>query len=503
MKKRITIFWIIISVSINVFSQVNNNTNIDLSILSPEWRYVNSVSLTQNDEIQFVNSINSWDLSYSKTNPLLVFKNNDGLLVNYYTIRDSKEICPDGFRIPLVSDFNQLLKNYFFTFNKYSDDPKDFILKGNQSILRGSEESDGIYSYLDDDNKLRYWVLDNYSNNELGKAISITRNANSYFPIFFDSKPYVVSVLDKKSGLNLYCIEKFDHHFKDTELTYNKLVPIEFSKLENTLTDLMIKSKTKNFNFTGTLRFDASGKNVSDGFGDLDNIDNQSLYNSIKNTILNWSVYPYYNDIRVMSKAPINLKIIRYKVEKSKFTSLSNQKIYDLKLNNLSDTKLFNRVRNCADNDFKFNYKSDYYKIEFNGNLENEPKINLLNKVKGKGPIYSLLSVVPGLGQLKIKQQDGYRKLRLWHFSVPIGAIAIASKIYSNYCYLKYLNNLDGTGSRKYYTNANFSQKIFMSSLGVYSIMSLVDFSLTFGIGCKNKALQYSVNRKIKSSLNQ
>ena len=203
MKNQLTIFCILISASFNLLSQVNkNNTNIDLANISRKWYYVNSVSLTQNDEIQFVNSINSWDLSYSKTNPLLVFKNNDGLLVNYYTIRDSKEICPDGFRIPLISDFDQLLKNYFFTFNKNSDDPKDFILKGNQSILRGSEESDGIYSYLDDDNILRYWVLDNYSNDESGKAISITRNANSYFPVFFDSKPYVVSALDKKSGLN-------------------------------------------------------------------------------------------------------------------------------------------------------------------------------------------------------------------------------------------------------------------------------------------------------------
>ena len=112
MKNQITIFWIIISVSFNLICQVDkHNSNIDLTNFAPKWYYVNNLSIAQNDEIQFVNSINSWDISYSKTNPLLIYKENDGLLVNYYTIRDYKQICPEGFRIPLVSDFDKLSKN--------------------------------------------------------------------------------------------------------------------------------------------------------------------------------------------------------------------------------------------------------------------------------------------------------------------------------------------------------------------------------------------------------
>jgi hypothetical protein len=121
---------------------------------------------------------------------------------------------------------------------------------------------------------------------------------------------------------------------------------------------------------------------------------------------------------------------------------------------------------------------------------------NVINKVKGRGPVYSLLSIVPGLGQLKVKH-DGYRKVRLWHFSVPIGAISIASKLYSNYYYSKFRKDLNGSSAPTFFKNANLAQKVFVSSLGVYSFMSLIDFSITFTIGCKNKKLQHSVNKQI------
>ena len=460
-------------------------TNIDQSYLKPKWmdNYLKTSVFRDGTELVISYDIANWGKNNSPT--VFITKNND-FLYNHNAIMENKGICPIGYKVP---DFIEVSNSKIDIVRS-----KNYIQNDESSESNRIRSTSSILHFLDD-------YIYSSPSKEIYLATSTTSESMYEFTsaiINLDSKIVEDWPLSNNSGVAIKCIEDFNESLKTKEVAYNILLPNQFSKLKNTLTDLMINFKTKNFNFTGTLRFDANGKNVSDGFGVVDNRENQSLYNSIKNAILNWSVYPYYNDIRVMSKAPINLKIIRYKEEKSKFTSLSNQKIYDLKLNNLSDTKLFNRVRNCADNDFKFNYKSVYYKIEFNGNLENEPKINLLNKVKGKGPIYSLLSVVPGLGQLKIKQQDGYRKLRLWHFSVPIGAIAIASKIYSNYCYSKYLNNLDGTGSRKYYTNANFSQKVFLSSLLAYSAMSLVDFTFTFGIGCKNKITQMKVNSLIR-----
>jgi len=499
LKNQITIFWIIISVSFNLICQVDNhNSNINLTNFSPKWYYVNNLSIGQNDEIQFVNSINSWDISYSKTNPLLIYKENDGLLVNYYTIRDYKEICPEGFRIPLISDFDQLSKTTSFTFNNNSYDSKNFVLQGNQSILRGSEESDGIYSYLDDESKLRYWVLDDYSINEFGKAISFTRNANSFFPVFYENKPFVVSALDKKSGLNLYCIEKFEHFFKDTEFTYNKLVPIEYSKLENALTDLVTNSKTKNFNFSGTLRFDSNGKNVSDGFGVIDNIENQSLYNAIKNTISNWSVFPYYNDTKVRSYQTLKIS------HQSTFENINEKKYFSINsffLNNINDKILISDIQKCDQDKHDFKYASE---IKTNLTIINDKVISrkedvIMKRMIGKGPIYSVYSIVPGLGKKQItlnaREINNTKQNIFLGTSISLGIIAGASKLVSNYYYSLYRNESNLSGN---YKIANISQKVFLGCLTAYSAMFVYDFSTTFALGIGNKFLQRKVNKKIR-----
>lgn len=491
------------SVSFYLNSQVNkNNTNIDLSKISPKWHYVNSVSTTQNDEIKFVDSINLWDMSYSKTNPLLIYKNNDGLLVNYYTIRDAKEICPEGFRIPLISDFDQLLKTNIFTFNKNSIDSKSFILYGNQSILRGSEESNGIYSYFDDENKLRYWVLNDYSFNESGKAISFTRNANSDFPILNENKPYVVSVLDKKSGLNLYCVEKIEYLFNDTVISYNELVPVEFSKLKNTLSELLINSNIKNFNFTGTLRFDSLGKNVSDGFRAIDNIENQILYNSIKKTISNWSVYPYYNDIKVKSYLTLNISYQSTIDEIYKKAHYTNRVHFS---SNFYDKSLLSEIQKCDQGKRHFKYKSE---LKTNLTIINTEVISrqndvILKKMIGKGPVYSIYSVLPGLGKMQITKNSfvshdvSYiRKQNLYlGTSITLGIIGSVSKLISNYYYAQYRADF----TNKNYNIANFTQKVFLSSLATYSIMFVYDFSSTFALGIGNKTLQRKVNKKIRN----
>jgi hypothetical protein len=509
LKNQITIFWIIISVSFNLICQVEkNNSNIDLTNIYPKWYYVNTISVSQNDEIQFVNSINSWDISYSKTNPLLVYKENDGLLFNYYTIRDYKEICPEGFRIPLVSDFDQLSKSASFSFNKNSYNSTDFILQGNQSILRGSEESDGIYSYLDDKSKLRYWVLDDYSFIELGKAISFTRNANSFFPIFDENKPFFVSAIDKKSGLNLYCIEMFEHLFKNTELTYNKLVPIEYGKLKNTLTDLMTNSKTKNFNFTGSLRFDTNGKNVSDGFGALDNGNNQILYYSIKNAISNWSVYPYYNDTKVRSYQSIEIthqSSTRKLNEKRLFRRYSNNTRFD---DYYLDKSFLEEVYKCdqGKRDFRYSTEIKTTKTTINNSITSQKEIQIINKFIGKGPIYSAYSLLPGLGIMQItknseKSRDvGYSGKKNFYLgtSISLGLIGGAAKLVSNYYYNEYKRQVFSGDIKNNFKIANVSQKIFLSCIYSYGAMFVWDFSSTFGIGIGNKVLQRKVNKKLR-----
>ncbi len=504
MNRNLIFVYLLTILPLELFSQINNS-NIDISNISQKWHYVNQISKFVNYEVQFVNSIETWDESYAKINPLLVYENNEEILFNYYIVKDSKQICPTGYRVPLVSDFDLLRKNIEFTFDKNKKNDKNFILKGNTSILRGSDENDGIFSYLDDGNKLRYWVLDEYSNSELAKAITFTRNVNTNFPTFFENKPYVISALDKKSGLNLYCIEKLEKILVENQFTYKELVPNDYLKLENSIVDLITQTRIKNFNFSGKLQFDENGKNVSNSFGAIDDMENLSLYNDIKNTISNWTVYPYYNNLKIKTSHNfrINVNSNSYTSDEKRMLSKNSYLNYYFK-----DYSLRNMLDNCDEGkkDFKFKIEKIKYKITIDNELIQNSLNSTIKKVIGKGPFYSLYSVLPGLGKIqitsdsKISKDVGFnRKTNSFlGISISLGVIGGFSKLISHYHYEVYRQGLSYEDLSRNYKIANISQKVFLSCLTAYSAMFLYDFSSTLALGIGNKTLQRKINKKIR-----
>ena len=48
------------------------------------------------------------------------------------------------------------------------------------------------------------------------------------------------------------------------------------------------------------------------------------------------------------------------------------------------------------------------------------------------------------------------------------------------------------------YNKASVSQKLFLSSLGGYGVLGLLDFGFTFGIGVKNKTIERDLNKAIE-----
>ncbi len=480
---------------------LGQNTNVLLPKRKIKPENLTNLYFQNGEKINIVyqSNENYRELWSKLSNQSIVFiTNNNEYLYNYKAVNDSRNICDDNYQVLTSKDLVNVKGQ--FTNSPQSGgsnfDLKNDLIFTNTKILNNNSDCDSLNKF------------DLEKSNESFIAIKGDLKPNSdnqkFIPVvgFYKGvkNNLLFSFLNYSQGFPIRCIEKINYieYYQNKEFNYNELIPDGFDSLKNVISNRIKSFRTisenETFYFSSELIFDSNGKNLSKLIS-VKTKQNHYLQEELFKTISNWTLYPYYEDIKIKSKASIDIKLIRYLDRKSDFSILTNQKVYDLRIDNLNN-KLFNLVRSCADKEFKFNYRTVNYRVEINGYLENEPLFNVLNKVKGKGPIYSLLSVVPGLGQLKIKQQD--RKLRLWHFSVPVGAIAIASKIYSNYCYSKYLNNLDGTGSRKYYTNANFSQRVFMSSLIAYSAMSLVDFTLTFGIGCKNKITQMKVNSLIR-----
>lgn len=478
--------FLFIFFTFHCISQVHNLEKLPTLRIDEE----NLQTLLTNDGKKLIlldtSELKEWRLnSLNSKKPAVIKLNKNEYLYNYYAVQNNL-LCPEGKRIINIDDIKKLS---IFEYNKYN-----FKKNVNYIDIEGSCQSKEINYEINKDNILGLASNLTIKNPDDSKFQSVIFPSGNFlfYSFLYESNDFLPS----------RCIEDLNYNilFRSKEFSYIEIMPYVFDNLKNRIIKDINSFKTidenKTFYFSSELIFDSKGKNISKLI--LDNSkQNQTLQQELFNIVSNWTEYPYFEDIKIKSTAPISIKLERLKDEKSKFTDLT-KRIIELKLENLNEYNLFIDVMNLADKGFEFNFKTVNYRIEFNGYLENEPKTNLLNKVKGKGPVYSLLSVVPGLGQLKIKQQEGYRKLRLWHFSVPVGAIAIASKIYSNYYYSKFLSDLDGSNSRKYYKQANFSQKVFLSSLLAYSAMSLVDFTFTFGIGCKNKITQMKVNSLIR-----
>ena len=466
-------------------SQVHNLDKLPTPRIDKE----NLQTLLTNDGKKLIlldtSELKEWRLnSLSSKKPAVIKLNKNEYLYNYYAVQNNL-LCPEGKRVINIDDIKKLS---IFEYNKYN-----FKKTVNYIDIEGSCQSKEINYEINKDNILGLASNLTIKNPDDSKFQSVIFPSGDFL---FDSFLY-----ESNDFLPTRCIEDLHYNilFRSEEFSYTEIMPYVFETLKNRIIKDINSFKTidenKTFYFSSELIFDSKGKNISKLI--LDNSkQNQTLQQELFNIVSNWTEYPYFEDIKIKSTAPISIKLERSKDEVSKYLDLTGR-IIDLKLDNLDEYNLYKDVMNLADKGFEFNFKSVNYRIEFNGYLENEPKTNLLNKVKGKGPVYSLLSVVPGLGLYTIKTKK-IPGIKIWHFSVPIGAIAIASKIYSKYYYSKYLNNLDGTSSRKFYTNANFSQKVFLSSLLAYSAMSLVDFTYTFSIGCKNKITQMKVNSLIR-----
>jgi hypothetical protein len=127
-------------------------------------------------------------------------------------------------------------------------------------------------------------------------------------------------------------------------------------------------------------------------------------------------------------------------------------------------------------------------------------------KFSSRGPIYSLASVIPGLGlrlmhpNKESKYRNGGIKNALLISSISLGVVSLASKIYSNYHYKIYKNDPFAENEKFHYSRSNTAQKIFVSSGIAYCVLGAIDFTWTFTLGCKNKNIQHRLNKHLTKS---
>lgn len=490
MKKKL-LTYIIILICIKSFCQdLKVNSNINPFLLKPKWMngYLETTSFRDGKELNIVRDLTLWGKT---NNPSVFISKKNEYLYNYNALIENNALCPYGYKVPSYDDIfdSQIeIENNFF-------DPQKFSDKNKVKIYPYINHFIDDYLFLTPTTEIYLaTTTENESIYEFNTAIvNVKSRAIEEWP------------LSKNSALGVKCVENFNESLKDEEFEYELVLPQEYDNLISKLSSILINSSSLDFKFSGKLRFDSNGSNVSDNFSVLDKTSNSYLYNSIKNAISGWKVYPYYNDIKVRSYQSIDIShqsLYRTQNEKRLFSN--NIRFDDYYI----DKSFLREVYKCEQGkrDFRFTTEIKTTKTTINNSITSQKEIQTINKFIGKGPIYSVYSLLPGLGRMQItknseKSRDvAYsRKLNFYlGTSISLGIIGGAAKLVSNHYYNEYKRHVFSGDPKNNFKIANVSQKIFLSCLYSYGAMFVWDFSSTFGIGIGNKVLQRKVNKKLR-----
>ena len=497
--KKITLQLLILFLLSTAFCQTAQITNVDTTYFSPKWQ---SDNLTTNkfrngDEIIVCQNANEWKSLCSKVNQSLVFISKDlEYYYNFYAITDKRKLCPNGYKIPKIKDFTtSKLVNIESPMSNQNAFDLNFKTTGLLDYSGGTVQIDNKSK------KSTYLVTSNLGEIETDNYYSSAHIYNLSNDWFAEEWP-----VSKNSGLSVRCISDIDEIIQDSIFDYKKLIPNEYKELLLSLFSEVKKAESTSKEFIykikGELNCDKDG-NVSGYFNSEDIVFGKMKVNSIipkmNQIIKEFNTVPYYhgNILKARSELSLVFKLERIDLEKETFY-LSFSKTQKLKGNY--------ELNYASEYSFKIKQYEEKVKIEDGGNVAILQSTNYIESFKGRGPIYAIGSILPGLGMSLITYGNSNSKVRtnfkkfLLISSITAGTAAVVSKLYSNQYYNRYLNYLNSDLSAENYKKANALQKVFLSAGIGYCLLGAIDFTWTFTIGCKNKSIQNKLNKQIKGS---
>lgn len=488
----LNILTLVISVFFSkiILSQNNTFTNVDTNYLKPKWmtNNLNVTSFRNGDPIYQAKNNTDFlnNFLLENTPEFIVIETEFGseYFYNWEAVRDMRELAPIGFKIPLPKDFQSYFNPTEITFNSFGyidiEYQGEFIEKSGNSLF--------------------YWTKTSTKDS--------TYHANAF--LYNESQKSIDSYdfpMHRGSGLSVRCIEDLDYSIKFNDYNYENLLPSEYVKTLERLYKTInenVKLKDKDqISFNGQISVLRDGKNESKITSEiiLNNniIQNQDDLKSNLNGILSSAIVPYYHGQIVQSKSLIDLKI-EYNEQLS-----SKLEFYLSKIKKI-DTKSKSNLERADSFGFTCTNKDETIIFIENGSVLNIKKTTFVNDFKAKGPMYSTLCFIPGLGLSQItkdnfnsNKRSNFKKFLL-STSISLGAISIGSKIASTIYYKRYKSDLFGNTAAANYKTANTFQKVFLTTGFGYCLLGAIDFTWTFSIGCKNKVTQHRLNNQIKAN---
>lgn len=474
--KRQFFLWCLLCQVFLVRSQNENTTNIDTSFFQPKWMST-PLSVTEYRNGKSLNECTDVFKFFYVNKPQYYVQEINGVQTYFYNQRailtdDLDTLAPRGYRIAKKSDFIQLMNG----------SNRNFIKK----IEFNGWIDQGFYS----DNDINYIWTSDQENEEKGYVFSLTKNPNL---------SYDISTIPSDYGCQVYCIENIEESVKDSIFEYKKILPNVYSDLIISLFTIVKNQdkQIKNVNYTvsGSIKHNKQEAVV----GTIENVDlglliEKQIKPLLTQRINDVKVVPYYHGIEL--SAASNFKIFISK----EVNSLPENYFSIMALKSYRNIE-HKHVNFAQNNDFKSTMRSFSYRVEDDEDFLYTEKSMYIEKFNSKGPIYSLASVLPGLGLRSIAKGNLEDKFFLRRgliiSSISLGGIAIASKLYSIYRYNLYRKDVYASYATKNYKQADLSQKVFIASGLAYCVLGAIDFTWTFSIGCKNKYVERQLNKAI------
>jgi hypothetical protein len=495
---------VILSLFLSSVSLAQNDgfTNIDLNYLKPNWTSQNlSVRNFRNGlPIYEAKSIEEFDqihrLKKKNTPAFMVFENEYGqseFYYNFYAIMDTNLLAPFGFKIPEIDDFKNLWSN--------KSSP---IEAGVGTRFNCSGYVDNTSGVDIEDNRTYLWTNELYKGDvEHGLAFLFNRDLGQV-------EAYNLPMY-KQYGLSVRCIEDLLVTIKDSIFEYKKLLPKEYNqtingifnelnKIFNQDGDFIVSAKgSMDCSKTGVVSFNLNSVEHMLGKGNEDRI--RSIINS---SFSQFNTVPYYKGNILAAHSDFKL------IFKQSINTSENWKTFDYSEVKSSTVDSVDKVNLDQAYQRGFKYRSQNESIEVSdfGNILINEKSTRIEKFEAPWISNSMWCLLPGLGIKRITK-DAVQNYNVFNWkmlgktflvsSISLGVISISSKIYSYVNYNRYKYDMFGSAAATNYKKANISQKIFLSSLGGYGLLGLLDFGFTFGIGVKNKAIAKDLNSAIQA----
>lgn len=466
-------------------------TNVDTNYLKPNLMLNNlSTKVFNNgDSIFYVKNYKEPNLFNDINKPAFTIVNNSGVdyfFYNYRTIIDKRGIIPKGLKIPTINDLNYL---------------KISLLKNTLSFKFIGYIDDGGYN-KEDGKTQHFWFKNQLSPDERTKIFIVKKDSNTFF---LDT-----NMIYKNWGLPIRCIEDLSESIKTNTYDYKLLMPYDYKILKSKIFSLFpFNSDIKNgdkIEIASNINFTSFGENASiitkfkSSFFDKEKELNHK--NNLQNLLNTTLPKPIYRGQNVISTSELKYDIVFYK-----------KKEYDLysyfKDDYQERVKLFNSISSSLNKDIinakelglnpKIEYKSKV--IFINNQKVDSISEYVLSSVKSDNFRYNLLCIIPGLGIINAEpNRKRIPGIKLFHISIPLGALSLGSLIYSSVVYNNYRNSKDFPETK--YKLANTFHKVFLSTAATYSLLGLIDFSMTFKLSLKNKKLVNRINNEIQNKHN-